>query len=108
MSKVPITVMGHRCERCTHQWIPKGEREPTVCPRCKSPYWNRPKKSSEGHRPGNPVDLADRFWHPLSFEELAAEQGVDPAKTWDEIVGGWPEGADFKEFLEGIRRAREE
>lgn len=44
MAKVPITVMGYRCERCGHEWIPRDfKREPSVCPKCKSPYWNRPK-----------------------------------------------------------------
>jgi DNA-directed RNA polymerase subunit RPC12/RpoP len=47
MPRVPITVMGYRCERCTHEWIPKdAENEPAVCPKCKSPYWNRPRKTS--------------------------------------------------------------
>lgn len=46
MPRVPITVMGYRCERCTHEWIPRDmEQEPAVCPKCKSPYWNRPRKS---------------------------------------------------------------
>lgn len=47
MPRVPITVMGYRCERCNHEWIPKdSEREPTVCPKCKSPYWNKPRKAT--------------------------------------------------------------
>jgi len=47
MPRVPITVMGYRCERCTHEWIPKDiENEPAVCPKCKSPYWNRPRKAA--------------------------------------------------------------
>lgn len=46
MPRVPITVMGFRCERCNHEWIPRDvEQEPAVCPKCKSPYWNRPRKS---------------------------------------------------------------
>lgn len=46
MGKVPITVMGYRCERCSHEWIPRdAEHEPSVCPKCKSPYWNRPRKT---------------------------------------------------------------
>ena len=44
MAKIPITVMGYRCERCGHQWIPRDfDRELPVCPKCKSPYWNRAK-----------------------------------------------------------------
>ena len=42
------TVWAFRCERCGHEWIPRkpwaeGERLPTVCPKCKSPYWNKPR-----------------------------------------------------------------
>ncbi len=45
MGKVPITVMGYRCDRCGHEWVPRDfETEPRVCPKCKSPYWNRPRK----------------------------------------------------------------
>jgi DNA-directed RNA polymerase subunit RPC12/RpoP len=47
MPRVPITVMGYRCERCGHEWVPKdAEREPVACPGCKSPYWQRPRKSA--------------------------------------------------------------
>lgn len=47
MARVPITVMGFRCDRCGHEWIPRGESEaePRVCPKCKNAYWNRPRKS---------------------------------------------------------------
>lgn len=38
---------GYQCERCKHTWIPREttEGEPLVCPRCKSPYWNKPRQS---------------------------------------------------------------
>ena len=47
MVRVPITVMGFKCERCAHEWIPRGalDDEPATCPKCRSPYWNRPKKA---------------------------------------------------------------
>jgi hypothetical protein len=45
MARVPITVMGYKCERCGYEWVPRDEKqEPKVCPKCKSPYWNSPKK----------------------------------------------------------------
>ncbi len=38
-------VEGWQCERCNHQWIPRLKKEnPIVCPKCKSPYWNKPKQ----------------------------------------------------------------
>ncbi len=45
MSLVPITLMGYRCERCSYEWVPRSTTEvPRVCSRCKSPYWNRPRR----------------------------------------------------------------
>jgi hypothetical protein len=47
MAKVKLWVWGYRCERCEHEWVPRGkEQEPRVCPKCKSPYWYRPPKTS--------------------------------------------------------------
>ncbi len=47
MARVPITVMGYRCERCEHEWVPRGgaDEDPRVCPKCRSPWWNRPKNN---------------------------------------------------------------
>jgi hypothetical protein len=46
MARVPITVMGFRCDRCQHEWIPRGgtEEEPRVCPACHRALWNQPHK----------------------------------------------------------------
>ena len=34
------------CYRCGHKWIPRETttEEPKECPKCKSPYWNTPRK----------------------------------------------------------------
>ena len=39
-----VKLDGCRC-RCGHEWLPRepGEK-PRVCPKCKSPYWDRPKR----------------------------------------------------------------
>lgn len=39
-----ITLQGFLCERCGHKWVPREEETPRVCPRCKSPYWDRPRR----------------------------------------------------------------
>jgi len=39
-----ITLQGFQCERCGHKWVPREEGDPRVCPKCKSPYWNSPRK----------------------------------------------------------------
>jgi len=42
---VEIKLKGFRCERCSHEWIPKNmNKEPKVCPKCKSPYWNTKRR----------------------------------------------------------------
>ena len=48
-----IQVWAWQCERCEHVWMPRNtDSEPKVCPKCKSPYWNtprrRPKNSAKG------------------------------------------------------------
>jgi DNA-directed RNA polymerase subunit RPC12/RpoP len=43
-----ITLSGFRCDRCGHEWFPRDKtQEPVVCPKCKSPYWNRPRQGEE-------------------------------------------------------------
>lgn len=46
MGLVTIKQQGYRCGRCEHEWVPRlsTEGEPRVCPKCKSPYWNKPRK----------------------------------------------------------------
>lgn len=43
MAKIKITLEGYRCERCNHEWIPRTKDYPVICPKCKSPYWDKPK-----------------------------------------------------------------
>ena len=34
-----------KCPNCGHEWFPRDDkREPKVCPKCKSPYWNKPRQ----------------------------------------------------------------
>ena len=46
-----VKVDGYQCERCGHIWVAREGRErgdlPTICPKCKSPYWNRPRKAEK-------------------------------------------------------------
>ncbi len=48
MGIVDVTKKGFKCERCEHEWIPNDIKvEPTVCPKCKSPYWNKPRRNNK-------------------------------------------------------------
>ena len=47
-SGVGILILGNRCYRCTHEWRPNDiNKPPRVCPKCKSPYWDKPKKNGD-------------------------------------------------------------
>ena len=52
MGKVKID--GYICERCKHQWISRERRKekPVVCPKCKSPYWDVPRKLKKKRKNG--------------------------------------------------------
>jgi len=42
-----IKIEGYICERCSHKWIPRNSDTPRVCPKCKSPYWDVPRKKKK-------------------------------------------------------------
>ena len=44
-----VLLEGCRC-RCGHEWLKRGEMEPRVCPRCRSPRWDRPRRIEQGRR----------------------------------------------------------
>jgi predicted Zn-ribbon and HTH transcriptional regulator len=38
-----VQLWGYRC-RCGHEWLSRKGEEPTVCPKCKSPRWDKPRQ----------------------------------------------------------------
>jgi DNA-directed RNA polymerase subunit RPC12/RpoP len=94
LPKVPITVMGYRCERCEHEWIPRDfEDEPRVCPKCKSPYWNRPRRS------------------PMAYEEFRDKikttlKKADQPLTWTEVrtTAGLPQARPNNQWVHRLER----
>ena len=89
MARVPITVMGFKCERCGHEWIPRsnGDEEPRVCPKCRSPWWNRPRKSMmtyEDFQAKIVATLRDAR-QPLTWTEIRTTAGLPqlfPNNQW--------------------------
>lgn len=45
-----IKIDGCVCERCSHRWVSRNKEEPRVCPKCKSPYWDIPRKKRKSKR----------------------------------------------------------
>jgi len=44
-----VNIQQMNCLRCGHIWTPR-QAEVRICPKCKSPYWDRPRKES-GKKP---------------------------------------------------------
>ena len=47
-----VNIEGYKCERCGHIWVPRiyeieKKKDPVICPKCKSPYWNTPRRGSK-------------------------------------------------------------
>lgn len=34
------------CLRCGTEWTPRKAEHPRRCPKCRSPYWDKPKKAA--------------------------------------------------------------
>ena len=46
-----VFLRGCRC-RCGHEWLPRDKTEhPRVCPKCKSPNWDLPRKALAKKQP---------------------------------------------------------
>ena len=43
-----VKLKGYKCDRCKHEWFPRSKIDelPTICPKCKSPYWNKPRSKN--------------------------------------------------------------
>lgn len=39
------TLREQQCLRCDHRWWPRTPSRTLRCPRCKSPYWDRPRRT---------------------------------------------------------------
>lgn len=78
MLRIPITVIGYRCERCAHEWVPRCDLsvQPRVCPKCFSPYWDRPRRMSYETFKGTVKSLLIGAGRPLPWMEIRERVGL--------------------------------
>ncbi len=73
-----VLITGNRCYRCSHEWQPLNTNDvPRLCPKCKNPYWDRPRRDARGtnsERPG-PNDHSWHIWNRLPFGESQGDSG---------------------------------
>ncbi len=103
MAKIPITVLGYRCERCNHEWVPISyDIEPLACPKCESLAWNKPK---------GPMLTYEAFSAKISAALIEADGPI----TWTEIRtrAGLPQKFPNNEWVRrlekdiGLQRAKD-
>jgi len=64
-----VILRGYECARCGHKWVPRDDDKPKVCPKCKSPYWDKPRS----HPRKNAIDntkLSDALKKMIKQEKL--------------------------------------
>ena len=42
-----VKLIGNKCYRCGHEWLQRDQDKPTICPKCKSPYWDKPRQNKQ-------------------------------------------------------------
>ena len=52
-----------QCNRCQHEWYPRNPKEPKVCPKCNSPYWNKERKLKSKPMEQEKQDLLNEYAH---------------------------------------------
>ena len=78
-----------RCEHCEYEWVPRRGKPPAVCPRCKRPNWNEPRRPRVNPTGGETMIRHLRRMAPRHreaalqrakeiVEKLQAEEGGDP------------------------------
>ena len=66
-----------KCVRCSHEWVARVGR-PVQCPRCKSPYWDRERRTE-----GNSVVESTE---PGKRDTPTEENASDVRKEGGEVV----------------------
>ncbi len=44
-----VIIGKNTCQRCGHEWTQRKLETPKVCPKCKSPYWDREKQDAKNN-----------------------------------------------------------
>ena len=80
------------CLRCGHSWLRRSlAKTPGTCPRCCSPYWNRPRKGDEPPKAKPPALLKA-----LGPRPLTRAQGLQGAAKVIRSLQGYRKNPDYR------------
>lgn len=74
-----IIVLACRC-RCGHEWIARERDRPRVCPKCKSPNWDREKlyeRTNSKSKARIEEEEQDKLLEAIAMEDLVASSAED-------------------------------
>lgn len=115
----PRVLQQHACLRCAKIWWPRRPSTPMRCPRCKSPYWDRPRRLKESKPAGlTPMgrervqdSMRGKLEHtlgltprePLGSEDCSLAKALQMLKDMKAAGRTWPEMAERVEREFGTR-----
>ena len=80
MEKNEFEIIGglryRKCLRCEHQWVAR-KNYSSVCPKCKSPYWNKAKDESK------PLTQQEKLLVNQELETYYKTEGKDKVIVWN-------------------------
>ena|ERR1700724_2049005 len=91
------------CFRCNHSWLRRSlAKLPSTCPRCCSPYWNRPRKPAGPPYAQPSLTVADP---PLP--KLTERQALQLAADVIHALRGYRKTADYRTIQNDLHLACE-
>jgi hypothetical protein len=79
----------HKCLRCSHDWPSRMERLSEVCPKCKSPYWNKEKWKGD-------IDMTQQklldLWGILNDLSVDCQKAIKPESC---VLENTPQSSAF-------------
>ena len=80
------------CLRCGHSWLRRSlAKTPGTCPRCCSPYWNRPRKGDEPPKANRPA-----LQKALGPRPLTRAHGLQAAAKVIRSLQGYRKNPDYR------------
>ena len=96
------------CLRCGKAWWPRSQRKPKRCPRCKNPYWDRPRQEKEPPTPKSyealTKALQEKVYRELGIKVQEERQDQSLAKALAVLKEMKTAGRTWQDMTERVER----
>jgi predicted nucleic acid-binding Zn-ribbon protein len=96
------------CLRCGKAWWPRSQRKPKRCPRCKNPYWDRPRQEKEPPTPKSyealTKALQEKVYRELGIKVQEERQDQSLAKALAVLKEMKTAGLTWQDMSERVER----